>query len=215
MKLENYVFGSLSFSFLIGYLSLILGLILLFTAQSPIYHEVAASLQKIPLSTILLASPLAVIIGIILNSIRCTVNKYILRRPIYVIDEVSDEIKELFYPVISSVLCVSEKKQIVLDEKAFLMTRAILLPKFDEYSIKSRWLHDFLDTIIYVSVTCILIVSFRAVAQSFHGIEFYVLLIMSVSAVFAYISLKELKIKYIQAELSVIINEKMKLKNIA
>jgi len=209
MKLENHVFGSLSFAFLVGYMALILCLILLYSTQSPIYHEVAVSLQKIPLSTILLASPLAVVIGIIINSIRVTINKFILRRQLYEIEKVSNELKDIICPVINEVLHTHKTELVQLNEHTYTTARTILIPRFDVYSIKSRWLHDFFDSTIYIAITCIVIVSLRAIVKkTLVGIDFYVLLVMTVSAVFAFASLKDLKIEYTKAELSVIVDEK-------
>ncbi len=207
MELDKYFFGSFSFSFLIGYLSLLLGFLLILSAKTPVYQEVALSLKEVPLSTILLASPLSVIIGLILNIIRCTINKYVFHRPIYAFEAVPTEMKEQIQNICSNILSISSKDEILLSDKHFLQARSILLPRFDEYSIKHRWLHDFLDTTVYVSIICIVIVVSRIIINSFNGVELYVFLILMLSVFFALLSLKNLQNEYTNAEIAVMIQE--------
>ena len=86
MKLENFLSGTMALMFFIGYYLLITSLILFHSATTQVYSEAAESLKAIPLTTILAATPLTVILGILTNTVRITINRYVFKRRTYALD---------------------------------------------------------------------------------------------------------------------------------
>ncbi len=206
MKFENLISGHLSFLFIIGYFCLASWLTLLFSSVTPFYGEVGEMAKKIPLSTILLASPLAVIVGILFDALRCAINKHLLKRSIYDLASLPDETKQALTNVISELFPALESSK-CLEEAPFTNAKAGLLPDFDEYSIKNRWLHDFLDATVYLGAISLVLLSMRVMIHSLRGIDVYVFLIMIVAVFFAGLSLKDLKAEYTKAIVAIVLRE--------
>ena len=109
MKIENYVSGIMTLMFFVGYYLLITALILFHSAKTPVYSEVAESLKAIPLTTILAATPLTVILGILTNSLRITINRYVLRRRTYTLDQCIKSQQEKLKTIIAKQLNCPEQ----------------------------------------------------------------------------------------------------------
>lgn len=208
MKLENHIFGSLSFYFLAGYLTLIVGLILIFTSKTPVYGEVASSLAYIPLSTILAASPLALIIGVVVDHARRTINTSLLKRSRYAIGmEGAKHYEELLLQLINDSLHGQGQERATLTEDEYLNVRPLLLPGFDEYSVISRWVHDLLDITIFLAVLTEAILLFRWLVNTSGAVEFYLFLIMAIAACFSIVAQKQLRLIFTQNEIALIIKQ--------
>ena len=206
MKLENYLSGNMALMFFIGYFVLITALILFHSATTPLYSEVAESLKTIPLTTILAATPLTVILGILTNSIRMTINRYVFRRRLYALDLPLNTQKEKLKDVISMQLQIPKNKIDLKYDCQFQQVKSILLPHFDEYSIRARWFHDFLDSVSYISSFTVIVIAFRAVALSFGSLELVLLIIYSIAGFFSAISLEQFRKRYTLAEVSLILD---------
>lgn len=204
MKFENIAFGNLSFSFFTGYFCIILWLVLLVSSTTPFYVEVAIEVKKIPIATILLASPLAIIVGVIFNRIRCSINKHVIKRNQYDFHSLPDEVGLAVLKIIHELLPSIGKE---INENSFSTLKLFLTPNFDEYSVKSRWTHDFLDSTIYLCTIGITIVSIRVIITSLNSIDLYILITMSVAVLFSALSLRDLKETYTKSEASILLNE--------
>lgn len=204
MKFENVVSSSLSFLFLTGYLCITAWIMLLMTSMTPLYREVVEIVKMIPISTVLLAAPFAVIIGILFDAIRRVINKHLLRRKIYDFAYLSAETRQTLIETMHKVLSGKTKLEF-LDEGLYTHAKAMWAPEFEEHSIKSRWIHDFLDSAIYVAVLSSTVLIFRMALNPLRGFDLYILIIMAVAIFFATLSLKDLKVVYTNSEVTMIL----------
>lgn len=172
--------------------------------HNPILCRSSHSGKKIPLSTILLASPLAIIVGVIFNRIRCSINKHVIKRKQYDFHSLPNEVDLALVQLIHELLpSIGEN----INENSFSNLRLFLTPKSDEYSIKSRWTHDFLESTIYLFTIGIIIVSIRVIINSINSIDFYIFITMAVAILFSALSLRDLKEAYTKSEASILLNE--------
>ncbi len=82
-----------------------------------------------------------------------------------------------------------------------------ILPFFDYYTIPYRWINDFLENAVLVSIFIIFDTVVRAIGFSFEGIEFTVMLICFLIIVVGLVSGINLKKEYTIIETSLFIKE--------
>jgi hypothetical protein len=208
MKIENFLSAPTALHFLVGYYAFISALLLLHTIRTPFYIEITTVLKATPLASLVAAAPFALLLGIFINNARKILNQFLLHRPTYQLDVIPEKLKKKLIFLISRELDVACKTIDLKQDLQFKLTKIIILPEFEEYSIHKRWLHDFLECSFYISIFSLIVLLFRALAGPYNGLEWSLLIgYFSISLV-AIASFSKLRVDYTLAEAATILAKK-------
>lgn len=213
MDIIKNISGRPSYYFSVGFFALLFTLPLLYTVKTALYSEVASLIKATPLSSVIAASPAVFILGILINQARIVFAKYIFRSNTYILDKLSDPLKNELNQAISKTLSLQEEDSNLVTDDYYTEAKLLVMPLFDQYTIVHRWLNDFLENVILISGFVLLVIGFRAIGYAFEGIEVTLLEICSVIILFSTISLKGQRKKYTIAEVGIFLTEAEKLAN--
>lgn len=207
MKIEHFFSGSTTLNFLVGYFGFLSALLMLHTVKTPLYSEITEVLKATPLSSLIAASPFVVLIGIFINHSRIILNRILLHRPTYQLEKLPAKLQNALRRRIVIELGVEEAHINFNQDSQFEDVKLIIKPKFDEYSICARWLHDFLECSLLISGFSLIILAFRALAYPFGGLEWTLLVGYFFIGTVALASRPKLQLSFTLAESAMIIEE--------
>lgn len=213
MDIRKSILGRPSYFYSVGFFAILNALPLLYTVKTPLYSQVSSLIKATPLSSVLAASPGLFILGILINQARIIIKKYLFRTNIYRITNLSEPSKEAIEKSILEALKISKEEVDLKTDFHFEEAKLLMMPLFDHYTIVYRWINDFLENTILISVFSLLIIGFRAIGYSFEGIEFILMEICLVVIIVSSVSIIGLPKKYTIAETSIFLGESLKIKD--
>lgn len=207
MKIEHFFSGSTALNFLVGYYGFLSALLLLHTVKTPLYSEITEVLKATPLSSLIAASPFVVLLGIFINHARIILNRILLHRPTYQLEKLPPKLQNALRRRIAIELGVEEADINFNQDSQFEDVKLIIQPKYDEYSIRARWLHDFLECSLLISGFSLIVLAFRSLAYPFGGLEWTLLIGYFSLGTVAFASKPKLRLSFTLAESAMIIEE--------
>lgn len=207
MKIEHFFSGSTSLNFLVGYFAFISGLLLLHTVKTPLYSEIANVLKVTPLSSLIAASPFVVLLGIFINHARIVLNRTLFHRSTYQLNRLPPQLQNSLRHRIAIGLGVAETAIDFNQDHQFEDAKLIIQPMYDEYSIRARWLHDFLECSLLISGFSIIVLAFRSIAYPFGGLEWTLLIGYFSIGIVALAAKPKLQLNFTMAESAMMIEK--------
>lgn len=200
LKLDNLLSGKTALYFIVGYYGFLSALLLLYTVKTPLYSEISDVLKFTPLSSLIAASPFVVLLGIFINQARMIFNNTLLHKSIYQLENLPSKLRYDLKEKIALELNIEEEQVDLKRDSDFENAKLMVRPDFDEYSLPSRWLHDFLDCTFLISLFSLVVLGFRYLAYSFGGLEWALLVGYFSICVVAYASKPKLRRLFSLAE---------------
>ncbi len=180
-------------------------MLLLHSVKTPLYSELAMVLKASPLSSLVAASPFVLLLGIFINQSRIVLKKYLFHRPTYLLNKLPQEMQNSLRNKIANELGIEEMDINLNHDSQIEDAKLIMQPQYDEYSIRSRWLHDFLECSILITGFTVIVLVFRALAYPFEGLEWVLLVACLTIGIVAVASIPKLRSNYTIAEAAMIL----------
>jgi len=204
MNFNQIVTGRSSYYFFVGYYTALCALILQSGVKTTFYINILSNIRESPFVSLIASVPFIYILGIMIETMKGIIKTHLLKSTIY-------QSENLPKPAINSLNTIAEtelnlNKNIGFDVK-LLSVKQFLLPDFDSYKIQHRWLHDFLENIILMSLMSLFIVSCRFIAFSWDNLDWIVFVSSICISIMSFARLSELKVSYTSIELGFVLQE--------
>jgi hypothetical protein len=164
-------------------------------------------LKATPLASLIAASPFMVLLGIFINHARIILSQNLFHRPTYILDKLPQKLQVSLINLISYELSIKPTEIDLRHDLQFKDAKLTIQPQFDEYSIRTRWLHDFLECSILISGFSLTVLAFRLLAGPYGGLEWALLVGYFALLSVAVASNPKLRISYTLAESAMITRE--------
>jgi hypothetical protein len=204
MNINQIVTGRNSFYFFVGYFVLLCGMILQSSVKTSFYMSILSSIRESPFVSLIASVPFIYIVGIITDTTKDIIKRKLFKAYIYNSENIPKVTVDALNMIAENELNLS--KDIGFDVK-LLSVKNIMLPDFDSYRIQQRWLHDFLENVIFMSIISFFVVCCRFIAFSWDNLD-WVIIVSSMSlTIFSYAKLDDLKLTYTSIDLGLILRE--------
>ena len=204
MNINQILTGRSSFYFFVGYFTLLCALILQSSVKTSFYISIISSIRESPFVSLIASVPFIYIIGIIVETIKGTIKRKLFKALIYDSENAPKAAVESLNMIAKNELNLS--KEICFDIK-LLSVKNLLLPDFDSYKIQQRWLHDFLENVIFMSIIAFFVVCCRFIAFSWDNLDWIILVSTISISILSYAKLEDLKLSYTSIDLGLILRE--------
>jgi len=207
MNLGVFSLGIVSLYVLTGSFACLILSLLAISARIPFYAEIISAFDKAPIVSLVITIPFVALLGIFTDAARLLIAQTLLKRPLYEFDNLVPSVKSLAVRAIGETLHIKPGDVDLDSGMHFLSARQVLVPSFDEYKNQDRWLYDFFQNSLVISVFALLIVAARSLAFPLGGLDWGVVIICGMTALVFGIRLKSLKKAYTLHEVSLVIHQ--------
>jgi len=204
MNFNQLVTGKSAFYFLTGYFTSLCALILQSGVKTTFYISIISSIRQSPFVSLIASVPFIYILGIMVETLKSIIKTNLLKASNY-------DIGNAPKAAIDSLNKISEKELNISKEAGFdlkfLSVQQLLLPDFDSYQVQQRWLHDFLENVIVMSLLTLFVVCCRFMAFSWDHLDWIIIVSSMSITTISYARLNDLKLSYTSIELGYILRE--------
>ena len=197
--------GSVSLYFLVGYLSSLCAVMLSVGIRTPFSSRVFDAVQKSPVTSLLIAAPFVLLLGVFVNMFRAAIVRLLIKRQSYDFTTLPEILMEALKQAIAMQLSIDEDEVNLHNDRHFETTKQLLLPEMDEYIIRARWLHDFFENTVLVASFCLIVLAFRATVFGLKEVDWVLLLGSGFAGFFAIVFIPYLRKAYTISEVSLVV----------
>jgi len=204
MNVNQIVTGRSAFYFFVGYFTALCALILQSSVKTSFYISILSNIRESTFVSLIASVPFIYIVGIMIDTIKDIINKNLLKTLTYNHSNVPKSAVDSLNMIAINELHLSEN---VCFDKQLLAVKQFLLPDFDSYKIQQRWLHDFLENVIFMSLISLFVVSCRFIAFSWDNLDWIIVVLSLSISIISYAKLHDLKLSYTSIELGFVLRE--------
>lgn len=194
----------MSLYFLVGYLTSFTSVMLSTGVRTPFYSQILEAVQKFPVTSLLIAAPSVVLLGIFVNIFRVAIIRLLIKRQSYNFSALPDILKEALILAIATQLSIDQNQVKLHNDHQFLITKQVLLPEMDEYVIRAHWIHDLFENVVLVASFSLIVLVFRAIVFEMKGLDWVLVLGNALVGLLAIISMPYLRRNYTVSEVSLV-----------
>lgn len=158
-----------------------------------------------PVTSLLIAIPFVVLLGIFVNIFRIAIFRLLFKKLTYNLLALPQVLLETLKFTVANQLSIDQSQVDFRNDQQFETTRQLLLPEMDEYSIRSRWLHDLCENVVMLVGYALIVLIFRAIVFNLEGIDWALILSPFFIGCVALISLPNLRNDYTISEASLVV----------
>ena len=204
MNANQMITGRYSLFFLVGYFASICLFFLNSSVKTPFYLSISSTIRQSPLVSLIASVPCIYIVGIIIDSIKDAIHKRLLKNSPYNSENLPEAVIDSLDMIAEDELNL--EKGVSFDFKLSAL-KNILLPDYDIYKIQQKWLHDFLQNVMLMSLLSLFVVFCRFIAFSWDHMD-WIIIISSISiSIVSYSRLHDLKMSYTSIILGLVLSE--------